>query len=144
MPRKNFPPARPGAPAGNAAGRGGLNSPASAAAPDQDRVVPFPRTVSPQVITAEIERRRAAAFRNLRAAVLSMADELRGWNADLVRSQQWRGLLTAADRMAAEVRFPFNLNEDEGREFFEALIELAAALGYFGNELGVLAARGRR
>ena len=46
--------------------------------------------------------------------------------------------------MAAEVIHPRNLNEDELGDFFEALTELTRALGYFANELGILAARGRK
>ena len=43
-----------------------------------------------------------------------------------------------------EVLHPRNMNEAEARVFFEALTELTQALGYFANELGILAARGRQ
>ena len=114
--------------------------------PDAGRpgqVVRFPRPKSPPT-EAAMKEARAAAARRLCGAVLSMADELRGWNADVARTQHWRCLFTAANRMAAEVIHPRNLNEDESRDFFEALTELTQALGYFANELGILAARGRQ
>ena len=114
--------------------------------PDAGRpgqVVRFPRPKSPPT-EAAIREARAADARRLCAAVLSMADELRGWNADIARTQHWHCLFTAASRMAAEVLHPRNMNEAEARVFFEALTELTQALGYFANELGILAARGRQ
>ena len=105
----------------------------------------FPHRMSPRAQAALAEQSRAAGFRSLCGAVLSMADELRAWNAvDVAYSHCWREISSAASRMATEVQNPFNLSENEGRDFFEALHDLARSLSDFADELRVLAARGRK
>jgi len=108
------------------------------------RIVRFPRPVSPQVGAALIEEARAARARRLCDAVLMLADECRGWNADLAHTQQWRCLHAAANRVANAVQNPVELNEQERDRLFAALAELAAALSLLANELGVLALRCRK
>jgi hypothetical protein len=108
-------------------------------------IVAFPRQPvqrSAADLRRETERQRAAVFRGLCGAVLSVADELRGWNADVVHGQRWRCLSDAANRMAAETESPWKpLRESESRDFFGALYEMAGAMGHFASEFGVLAAR---
>jgi hypothetical protein len=69
----------------------------SAATAGEPRVVRFPRSGPPSRYVGEV----LAELMGVRTVAVSrLADELRGWNADIrLGSLTWRGLTEAADRV---------------------------------------------
>jgi hypothetical protein len=109
---------------------------ASAGAPDRGLVIPFPRR-APMKSDLSVPEARAMLVEQLAAAVLSIADLLRGWDSDMELEEIRPGLAEAADRLADRleaIRREFNLTA-ETAALIDALLALALALGHFAREL---------